>query len=220
VKPINEEPLGCSMKNRFGNQDEIDCSFINSTFMILVNIAVLGILKLILFQLNKSPNHKKVTPASADDSHMINIADEKVIKTDDKNKSVIGKANDYFNLAFYVYFSNSLLLDIVMAGLVNLFFMGYETMLGIIHHVMSFSFICLFVGLAVKTIRIMIDYEKKKRDKVEGTHVKTKFKKWLFLRVPIKENAKLLPSFTPEAYMVHDILLCFFLVVFNGIAKI
>ena len=48
IKPIDEEPLDCNMKNRFGLQDEIDCSFINSTFMILVNIAVLLVVKFII----------------------------------------------------------------------------------------------------------------------------------------------------------------------------
>jgi hypothetical protein len=124
--------------------------------------------------------------------------------------------NEYFNLAFYVYFANSLLLDIVMSSMVNIFFMGHSAPLAILHHVVSVIALGLFLTLVYRVIKIMIDYEQKKKDKVEGTHVKTKFKSWLFLRVPVREDAKLFSRFTPEAYMVHDVLLCIILVVFNG----
>ncbi len=228
IKPIDEEPLDCNMKNRFGVQDEIDCSFINSTFMILANIAILLVVKLILLQLIKSESASslnKISPESngnADDSQILNIKTEAKHKTPAPSDKLttLQKANQYFNLAFYIYFFNSLLMDMVMASIVNLFFMGFGGFLAIIHHILSLATLVVFVGLVVKTLRIMIDLEIKRKDKVEGVHVKTKFKKWLFLRVPIKDEAKLLPRFIPEGYMVHDVMLCFFLVTFNGNAKV
>jgi hypothetical protein len=135
-------------------------------------------------------------------------------------ESAVQKANKYFNLAFYVYFFNSLLMDVVMAAFVNLFFMGYGGFMAIFHHFVSVVALVLFLGLVYKTLSIMINLERKRRDKVDGTHVKTKFKKWLFLRVPIKEDAKLLPRFVPEGYMVHDVMLCFFLVTFNSMGMV
>jgi hypothetical protein len=38
--------------------------------------------------------------------------------------------------------------------------------------------------------------------------------------VPIKEDAKLLPRFVPEGYMVHDVMLCFCLVTFNSMGMV
>jgi uncharacterized membrane protein len=90
----------------------------------------------------------------------------------------------------------------------------------IIHHLSSLAIIGAIIYLCYFLIKILVDLEIKKRDKVESTHVKTTFKKWLFLRVPIKESAKLLPSFTPENYIVHDVLLCVFLVLFHDNATI
>ena len=111
-------------------------------------------------------------------------------------------------------------MDMVMASIVNLFFMGYSGFMAILHHLLSLATLVIFIGLVVKTLWIMIDLEKKRRDKVDGTHVKTKFKRWLFLRVPIRDDAKMLPRFLPEGYMVHDVMLCFFLATFNSNAKV
>jgi hypothetical protein len=182
VKPINEDPLNCNMKNRFSAQDDVDCSFINSTFMILVNIAVLGVIKLILIQLVKGDSRKRVAPQNPNDSQIVDLKDSNRARVVDPAKeskpkeSTIQKVNKYFNLAFYVYFFNSLLMDVVMAAFVNLFFMGYSGFIAIFHHLLSFVALVLFLGLVYKTLRIMIDLEIKRRDKVEGTHVKTKFK--------------------------------------------
>lgn len=151
---------------------------------------------------------------------MINLNGTENDSTNKPKLTLIQKANQYFNLAFYIYFFNSLLMDIVMASLVNLFFMGMKNISAVLHHVLSLTFLLIFMWLVYKTISIMVNYELKKLDKVDSVHVKTKFKKWLFLRVPIKETAKLLPRFIPEAYMVHDILLCVFLVTFNGYSTV
>ena len=111
-----------------------------------------------------------------------------------------------------------MVLDLAMGAMVNLNFMAWNSLMAILQHVMSFASLVAISYLSYFLISILVNLEIKKRDKVESTHVKTKFKRWLFLRVPIKENAKLLPSFTPENYIVHDILICVFLVLFNGIA--
>lgn len=126
------------------------------------------------------------------------------------------KIDDYLNHAFFVYLHNSMVLDLVMGGMVNLRFMPWSGGVQILHHITSMFIIALVAYLSYFLIKILVNLEIQKRDKVESTHVKTTFKKWLFLRLPIKKNAKLLASFTPENYLVHDISICVILVLFNG----
>jgi hypothetical protein len=68
----------------------------------------------------------------------------------------------------------------------------------------------------------MVDMEKAKKDKVLSTHVKTKFKKWLFLRIDIREDCSSFVRFIPEYLLVHEYFVCVFLVIFykNGIMQI
>jgi hypothetical protein len=113
-----------------------------------------------------------------------------------------------------------MVLDLAMGAMVNLNFMAWNSFMTILHHLLSLASLAAIGYLSYFLISILVNLEIKKRDKVESTHVKTKFKKWLFLRVPIKETAKLLPSFTPENYLVHDIFICVFLVLFNGMAVV
>lgn len=181
-------------------------------------LSILGVLKLIVSKLISSSPEKRsqVRPTTPEESKSLTTGTKNKEKS--AKKPFLNRVDDYLNHAFFVYLHNSMVLDLVMGAMVNLNFMPWNSAIRIIHHLLSFSCIIAVVYLSYFLISILVNLEIKKRDKVEGTHIKTKFKRWLFLRVPIKENAKLLASFTPENYLVHDILLCVFLVLFNGIA--
>jgi hypothetical protein len=54
VKPVSDENLECDLKNRFAEEDEIDCGVFNSCFIPLCMLAVLGVIKMIVKSLLKS----------------------------------------------------------------------------------------------------------------------------------------------------------------------
>ena len=207
------------MKNRF-IVEEVDCGIFSSCFIPLCLVAVLGVVKLIVSSLLKSSS--PLSSVSPEEKADLNQTISKA-KSQDKikpKKSGLEKMDHYLNHAFFVYLHNSMVLDFVMGAVINLQFMPWSGLKQLFHHLASIAILGAILYLSYFLIKILVDLEIKKRDAVEGTHVKTKFKRWLFLRVPIKESARLLASFTPENYLVHDILLCIFLVVFNGKAGV
>ena len=113
------------------------------------------------------------------------------------------------------------MMDFAMAVFCNYAFLSLGSSLGkLSNHILSTVTLTLYVLLIYKLISIMVRLELSRRDKVEKTHLKTKFKRWLFLRIPVRQEARTIPRFTPEIYLLHDLLLCFFLTVFHGNARV
>lgn len=130
------------------------------------------------------------------------------------------KVYDYLNTSFFVYFSNSVLMDVVMPAFMNLNFLEFSSVNQILHHTVSVILIACYFYLIYKLLSIMISLELRKKDKIDSVHINSKFKNWLFLRIHIKESSSLLPRFVPETYLIHDFLLCLFLVNFHSNAKV
>jgi hypothetical protein len=79
IKPIGE--LECTLKNRF-KEEEMDCSFINSCFIPIMMLAILGILKFIvksMFKGSKVPDEASIVRNAS--TKVENVKEAKNLKT-------------------------------------------------------------------------------------------------------------------------------------------
>ena len=132
-----------------------------------------------------------------------------------KKKSIFQKLDSYLSISFFVYFVNSILLDVVMSCFASLIFLKWNTFFKLAHHFYSLAVLCSILAFIGYLVKILIKMEIKKKDRVENIHVKTKFKTWLFLRLPIKPEAPTIAQFGPEYLTIQEFLSCIFIVTFH-----
>lgn len=113
-----------------------------------------------------------------------------------------------------------MLLDIFLSSVLNFHSLPWKNGPQILSHAISGIVIIGYCFMIGRIISIMIRLEFSRLDKIERIHVNTKYKNWLFLRVPIKLAASVLSRFVPEYILIGDTLVCILLVVFNGSGKL
>jgi hypothetical protein len=105
-----------------------------------------------------------------------------------------------------------MLLDLFLASVLNIHSLDWSSFGQVFSHAVSLAFLIGYLYMVAKIVKIMVSLELSKKDKIESTHIKTIYKKWLFLRTPIKSTAPTIARFTPEYIMVSDTITCFVLV--------
>jgi hypothetical protein len=131
------------------------------------------------------------------------------------SQKIIMKLDNYFNHSFFIYMLNSMLMDLFLTSLMNVWFLDFKSSGKVFSNILSIFFIILYTCMIYKLCKIMISFEQAKKDKIMSTHLKTKFKKWLFLRVAIKDDKPTYVRLIPEYLLVHEYFLCVFIVIFN-----
>jgi hypothetical protein len=130
-------------------------------------------------------------------------------------EKIIFKVDNYFNHSFFIYLLNSMLMDLFLTSLINVYFLEFASSVNILSNILSIFFIILYTAMIYNICKIMSSLERAKKDKIMSTHIKSKFKKWLFLRIPIKEDSSCWTSLIPEYLLVHEYFVCVFLVIFH-----
>ena len=125
----------CSLKNRFSVED-MDCSLVNNLWISAIQLGCLSLLK---FVLEKKLNKRSKVSSKKSKTNMLNPNDlseldnlTKKEKTSQSEKSTGEKIREYLNTAFFVYFFNSLLLDIMMAVFLSFAFSKLSEALNIV----------------------------------------------------------------------------------------
>lgn len=163
---------------------------------------------------------KQTTVASTSiglENNSKNTKKQILFATSEETKSILQRLNSYFNTSFFVYLLNSMLLDILLASILNTYSLPWKANFrNILSHTLSLLIIFLYFYMTSTILSIMVRLEMSRKDKIENVHIKTKYKRWLFLRLPLKPSASLLSRFLPEFILVGDILVCLVLVIFQS----
>lgn len=232
VSIIPEKTLDCAERSKFETEYQ-GCGVVNNCFILYCQIILLLLLKLFSQTFQQSKNSplineciNKIRAEEAMDldssnSNLVNqaVKQDKISSKGFKWEKLSKKLDDYLSIAFFVYFINSALLDVTMANFIQLRFAGWTHFTPILNQLWAFIQLGILFTLCSFITTIVFHLELSKTDDEVGkTQVKSKFKTWLLLRVPIKPEVAAFAKFTPEFIMVHDIFLCFFLVIFHSSA--
>lgn len=138
-------------------------------------------------------------------------------------QSNIEKLDSYLNLAFFVYLTNAAQFDIILTGFVNFAFLNFTSVFHLLNQMATIIVMTSLALLLLKCISIMVNMEKiYSLNEIKSIQLKIMYRKWLFLRLEMKETAKLVFKLAPECTIAIDFIIGFVLGIFykNGLSQL